>query len=58
MIEERPLVVDRAQMFVRVIFSDDLADALEIRLSLVLERIPLIRQRPPDITIRAEPRND
>ena len=43
-VEECPLIMNRAQMLVRIMLRDSLSNALKVCLCLGLEVVPLIRQ--------------
>ena len=50
-------VVDRAQMLVRVARLNYAEEAIPIGQRFRLHEVPLIRERPPHVAIRCEPRN-
>ena len=45
-------------MLVGIVRSDDLAEADEVGFVLILEGIPLVRERPPDVAMRAQAGDD
>ena len=57
-IEDFLAVVNREQMMIRIVVRNDFAEAHEIRFLFLLHEIVFVRERPPDIAIRREPRDD